>query len=101
MGAEPENPINPIYGISMLNWLIEKIKPDRIEITEPDAEDWGWYSYAEWKGQTYLVGAVGLESEEDDLDEWILQVSKERSFLEALTFKNKIEETDGFLKYLE
>jgi len=43
LSKEIENPINPIYGISLLNWLRKELK-DTIEITEPEAEDWGWYS---------------------------------------------------------
>jgi len=38
VSQERMNPINPIYGISLLLWLKEELK-DKVKITEPDAED--------------------------------------------------------------
>lgn len=83
--TEPENPINPIRGMSLLKWLKAYLEPKGIELTEPDAEDWGWYSYCEWQGQTYLVGAIAFERKrEDDPVDWMLQVDKERTALAPL-----------------
>jgi hypothetical protein len=41
--AEPRNPINPIGGHSVLAWLRTALAP-QAQLTEPEAEDWGWYS---------------------------------------------------------
>ena len=46
---EKKNPINPIHGLSLLEWLRKKLE-GKIEITEPEAEDWGWYSELEYEG---------------------------------------------------
>lgn len=56
VSKEKVNPINPIYGISLLEWLKEELK-GKLEITEPDAEDWGWYSELVYQGSNYLIGA--------------------------------------------
>ncbi len=50
--SKEKNPINSIYGISLLEWLKEELK-EKIDITEPDAEDWGWYSELEYQGNNY------------------------------------------------
>ncbi|MGE6461664.1 hypothetical protein ACQKC7_07775 [Pseudoalteromonas tetraodonis] len=49
VSKERENPINPIYGLSLLEWLREKLR-GKIDIAEPDAEDWGWFSELEYAG---------------------------------------------------
>lgn len=56
ISKERENPINLIYGISLLQWLKEELK-DTMNISEPDAEDWGWYSYLKYEGNNYLLGS--------------------------------------------
>ena len=107
VSKEKENPINPIYGISLLLWLREELK-EKIEITEPAAEDWGWYSELEWQGNSYLIGASAFYEEGDDPTtelEWVFQVDKSRSFKEKLFGKNKMTETDScfvfFKEYFE
>ena len=97
VSKEKENPNNPIYGISLLLWLREELK-EIIEITEPDAEDWGWYSELDWQGNSYLIGASAFYEEGDDPTgelEWVFQVDKYRSFKEKLFGKNKMTETDS------
>ena len=93
---ENKNPINPIYGESLLKWL--KIESGSVlEITEPDAEDWGWYSNTSWHGREYMLGASAYYEEGDDPDselEWILQIEKHRSFKEKLLGKEKISIND-------
>lgn len=54
VSRERPNPINPIPGESLLLWLREQAK-DAVEVSVPAAEDWGWYSSAEWKGRNYLL----------------------------------------------
>ena len=104
VSKEKENPINPIYGITLLEWLKETLK-GKIEITEPDAEDWGWYSELEFKGNNYLIGSSAYfekgDNPKDEL-EWVFQVDKYRSFKEKLFGKNKMTETDNcFLFFKE
>jgi len=73
--------LNPIAGESLLVWLREKAKPQAL-LTEPDAEDWGWYSYVDWDGRQYLLGASA--SDDGGEREWILQIEKQRSIKEKI-----------------
>lgn len=104
---EDENDINPIYGQSLLIWLRDNLGSE-IEFSEIDTEDWGWYSYINWKGRSYLIGSVAHFEEGDDLNkeiEWVFQVDKIRSFKEKLFGKEKMTEDDPcflfFKKYFE
>jgi len=86
VSQERKNPINPIYGISLLLWLIEELK-DKVIITEPDAEDCGWYSELEWDGNNYLICSAAFFEEGYDLKaevEWVFLVDKYRSIKERL-----------------
>lgn len=78
VSTERPNPINPIPGESLLLWLREIVNP-KLAISEPDAEDWGWYAFVEWGGRQYMLGSCASE-EENGEREWILQVEKLRSF---------------------
>ena len=107
VSKEKENPFNQIYGISLLLWLREELK-GKVDISEPDAEDWGWYSELELHGNNYLIGASAFFEEGDDPTaelEWVFQVDKYRSLKEKLFGKNKMTETDScfvlFKEYFE
>ncbi|GHA22742.1 hypothetical protein [Oceanisphaera arctica] len=97
VAKEKENPINPVYGISLLEWLRDELR-EQLDITEPDAEDWGWYSELEYQGNRYLIGACAqFEAGDDPAEEldWVFQVEKFRSFKEKLLGKNKMTDSDG------
>ena len=98
LDKEDENPINPIKGKSVGEWMANLLKNDGIEVTEVDAEDWGWYSYATCQGSKYLVGFIGLPSEsKDETPEIMIQIDKSRSFFESISGKNKMTEKDPLL----
>lgn len=92
LSKEPENPINPIPGISLLEWLRAKV-PASVCLSEPAAEDWGWYSDARIADRGYLVGACANESP-DGNHEWVLQIDKYRSFTEKLFGQEKMTGDD-------
>ena len=92
VSKESENPINPIYGQSLLLWLQEKLG-NVYEIDSPEPEDWGWYSYINWNGTIYMLGSFA-EKESDDLYYWQLMVEKQR------TLKSKMTIEDECLQYL-
>lgn len=103
VSKEKDNPINPIYGISLLEWLRKELK-GRIEITEPDAEDWGWYSELKYEGNNYLIGACAYFEEGDDPTselEWVFQVDKYRSFKDKLFGENKMSTSDSCFVYFK
>ena len=95
---EPENPINPIHGSSLLVWLAQR-SHGVLEISEPDVEDWGWYSYTDLHGQRYMLGSSASEQEQG-AHEWVLQVTKHRSFMEKLLGRNTMSEDDACVAYL-
>ena len=81
VSKERRNPINPIAGESLLVWLQEQAKP-RAQLTDPDTEDWGWYSFVDWNGRQYLLGVSASDDEGER--EWVLQIEKQRSMKEKL-----------------
>ena len=100
---ERPNPINPIHGESLLIWLAERTK-ENLSISSPDAEDWGWYSHVDWHGRSYMLGACAYD-EEDGLNEWVLQIEKQRTAMERLRGKETMAPEDEcvefFLKLLK
>ena len=99
VSKERPNPINPIPGESLLLWLRSQVLPE-IAMSEPDAEDWGWYSSVEWKGRLYMIGSSASE-EEGDEREWILQIDKHRSVKEKLFGSEKMSQDDECARYFQ
>ncbi len=91
--SEDENPINPIFGQSLLLWIKEKAN-GKVDVPDPEYEDWGWFSYIEWDGRLYMLGASS-----DDGETWILQMEKHRSFAEKLFGRAKMGEDDEAWRY--
>lgn len=103
VSQEDENPINPIYGQSLLHWLKERISKV-VLLTNPDAEDWGWYSTLNWDERNYLVGAIAYFEEGDDPKdeiEWILQIDKSRTFKEKLLGQEKLTIKDSLFQLIK
>ena len=99
VAKERPNPINPIPGESLLLWLRERAK-QHAEVTEPDAEDWGWYSFVDWKGRQYLLGSSASD-EDSGQREWILQIDKQRSVKEALMGREKMKADDECAQFFQ
>lgn len=103
VSKEKDNPINPIYGLSLLEWLREELK-GKYEITKPDAEDWGWYSELEYEGNRYLIGACAYFEEGDNPTseiEWVLQVDKYRSLKDKVFRKNRMSASDSCFAFFK
>jgi hypothetical protein len=98
VSVEEPNPINPIRGSSLLEWLRAR-RPDDMEMSETAAEDWGWYCDVSWRGATYLLGTSAEESP-DGNHEWALQLEKHRSLLDKLLGRNELAANDPCLAYL-
>jgi hypothetical protein len=98
VSEERPNPINPIPGESLLVWLRERAQA-RAQLTEPDAEDWGWYSFVDWNGRQYLLGASA--SDEEGEREWILQIDKQRSMKEKLLGRETMATDDECAAYFQ
>ena len=93
---EPENPINPIGGYSLLKWLVGQDGARLVESAEPEPEDWGWYVELFSGQQRYLVGcSVDSESERDGRYRCVIQVEKQRGLLDVLFRRNKLTGDDA------
>ena len=96
---EDENPVNPIWGQSLLLWLKDKLA-GQVRLDDPDVKDWGWYTTVEWNGRHYLLGASAMEADAD-VYEWVFQVDKHRSFREKLHGREKMTRNDECLQFFK
>jgi len=99
VARERPNPINPIPGESLLLWLRERAAPE-VALSEPDAEDWGWYATVDWQGRIYLLGASAAQDDQGEW-EWVLQIEKRRSLKERIFGRAKMAEDDQCAGYLQ
>lgn len=97
VSQERPNPYNPIPGESLLLWLRVQARPD-VELSEPAAEDWGWYATVTWHGRTYMLGASAAEDDNGER-EWVLQIDKHRSFLEKILGRAQMTSDDACAFY--
>lgn len=87
---ERPNPINPIFGESLLAWLRQALAPGQV-IDEPQPEDWGWCVHIEWSdGRRFMLGASASDADDGEPREWVLQVVPQRSFKERLLGRGKM-----------
>jgi hypothetical protein len=95
--TEPENPINPIHGASVLDWLRAHV--DGLALSEPAPEDWGWYACATHAGADYLIGA-SLDPGPSGRHTCMVNVEKRRSLFEKLCGRGKMRDDDPVLAAL-
>ena len=91
---EPENPINPILGHAVGEWIRDKLSEATIRTTEIEAEDWGWYCDVELEGQKYMLGFTRNEDEGDGPSEVVVQIEKHRSLMQRLRGQNGMTTDD-------
>lgn len=100
---EPENPYNPIAGQSALVWVRAEALGDEYESSEPDAEDWGWYTEIQVEDDVYTVGAICFDEEDQPPDEpldWMVQVVKRRSFADVMRRRGAMSPDDRLTRAL-
>ena len=85
-------------GESLLLWLRDKARP-HVDLSQPQPEDWRWYSFVTWKGRQYLLGSSA--SEEGGDREWILQIDKQRSVREKLFGREKMTSDDECARFFQ
>ena len=98
---ETPNPINPIAGESVLNWLRPALASAEYRSTEPGTEDWGWYMDVEGPGGAYMVGASADADDATNDVEWVVQVHRARSMKDKLLGRNKLEPGDPLCSLIE
>ena len=101
VSAEQPNSINPIAGQSVLLWLREELVRAQYRVTEPDAEDWGWYIDVESEDASYLVGASADAADPTPTVEWTVQVHKNRSMTDKVLGRNKMATDDPLFALIE
>ncbi|MCC6508835.1 MAG: hypothetical protein IT423_06995 [Pirellulaceae bacterium] len=84
--SEPENPINPIAGESVLRWLQQELA-GQYQLSSPEPEDWGWYSTIETPDGLLMVGA-SADTDQTQPIEWAIQIHKHRGLLDKLLGRN-------------
>jgi hypothetical protein len=101
VSKETPNPINPIAGESVLNWLRAALAGEDYRSTAPGTEDWGWYMDVEGPAGAYLVGA-SAEADGATTDvEWVVQVHRARSMKDKLLGRNKLSAGDPLCSLIE
>ncbi|MES2521770.1 MAG: hypothetical protein V4617_03645 [Gemmatimonadota bacterium] len=98
---EPPNPINDIGGHGVLAWLAAELRRLQIAATDPDAEDWGWYSSVTADGVSYLLGASGEWEDADAGTRWVVQLERHRSLWDKVSGANKLESDDALSMRIE
>jgi hypothetical protein len=96
VSQERPNPINPIYGESLLRWLKDRWQSGAI-LSDPEPEDWGWYAYVSLGEGHYMLGASCSGIGEKDM-EWVLQVVKRRSLGDRLLGQGEMSADDGCVR---
>lgn len=98
---EKKNPINPIAGQSVLEWIRQKLPNDHYEATAPDTEDWGWCMNVTGAEGSYLVGASGRPDKPGAELEWVVQIHRERGFLNKLLGRKRLALNDPLSALIE
>lgn len=108
--AEPENPINPIAGQQVVDWLRKRLLAcGECVCSEVEPEDWGWYMDVTYRGQQYLVGAAIIDNDAvaEDFDthgtevvSWALLLEKKRSFIKKILRQAAISKTDELTQHV-
>jgi hypothetical protein len=98
VSSERPNPINPIFGESLLLWLGQALGPAH-EIGSAEPEDWGWYAYLTWEGERFMLGSSASD-EEDGEREWVLQVVPQRSLKDRLLGRGKVTPAHPLVRHL-
>jgi hypothetical protein len=91
---ETPNPVNPIAGESVLQWLRESLKSRGYEADSPGTEDWGWYMGVKGAGGLYLVGASAEADQPGPEIDWSIQIHRHRSFKDKITGANRMSDDD-------
>ena len=101
IAGERPNPINPIAGESVLNWLRSELVKANYQVTQPSTEDWGWYVDVSSADASYMVGASADASEPAERVDWVIQVERVRSLKERLLGRSLLAADDPLCVLIE
>ena len=95
---------------SLLKWTTSIFNENKIKINEVFNYEWGHILFTKYKNTNYSITLLFETVEEDeeiyDTEEEYIEnntigIEKERSILEKITFKNKMNERDELLTLIE
>jgi hypothetical protein len=97
--------VNPCcFGEDLAAWLRIKLADNRVEVSLPGQEDWGWYLQAKYGGDAYFLGMSGNAEENStnvDDGEWRIIVKKNLSIWQRLRGMCKIATDDAMVILVE
>jgi len=92
---EKANPIKPVAGAGVLEWIRAALKDTPYTATLPTAKDTGWYMDVRREKASYLVGASGRPEAGSAEVEWTVQIHSHRSFIDKLRGRNHMPTNDA------
>jgi hypothetical protein len=101
VSKESPNPINPIAGEGVLNWLRNELVEAQYQVTEAAPEDFGWYVEVRSAGASYMVVASDDAQVPDSENHWTVQVHKSRTLIEKVLGKSKLTSNDPLVGAIE
>lgn len=92
---EKANPIKPIAGLGVLEWIRAALKDTPYTATIPDAVDTGWSMDVMRDKASYMVNASGRPEAGSAEVKWTVQIHSHRSFLDKLRGRNHMPTNDA------
>lgn len=92
---EKANPIKPIAGLGVLEWIRAALKVTAYTATMPDAGDAGWYMDVRRDKASYKVKVSGRPEAGSAEVKWTVQIHSHRSFLDKLRGRNHMPTDDA------
>ena len=94
VAREAPNPVNPIFGESVVNWLRAALREAGYEVSDAAPEDWGWYIDVRRGPDLYFVGATSDGDVVEGTREWTVQIHKPRTFMARLRGQGALSASD-------
>lgn len=85
------------FGEDFAQWLRQRLSLEGVSVEDEWQEDWGWQMGAAVGMTNYLIGVSGMvddSSNDPNQGEWRIMIEKQRSLLEKVLGKNKMDSHD-------
>ena len=91
--------INPCcFGDDLAEWLEPRLEVQGVSVIDLYQEDWGWEMKCEVDDYVYFIGISGIpEREGSNFGQWRLLFTKQRSFIERLAGKNRLDRNEPII----
>lgn len=92
---EKANPIKPVAGAGVLEWIRAALKDTPYTATLPVAKDSGWCMDVRREKAVYMVGANGRSEAGTAEVKWTVQIHSRRGFMDKLRGRNHMPTNDA------